>query len=146
MSTSCRECSKSLKRSGPPPNSKQSLKPNYHGSVNPCLPTPSTKLSFNNRQEHVLAMKALNLTTLLCAAILSSSQAGTVVAPNGYASTAGPNGLNTLLRGTGAPRLFSNGSSEIRGSRLLGGNSPTSLAGRGLAATPFFISAHLASS
>jgi hypothetical protein len=51
-------------------------------------------------------MKALNLTTLLCAAILSSSQAGTVVAPNGYASTAGPNGLNNLLRGTGAPRTY----------------------------------------
>jgi hypothetical protein len=51
-------------------------------------------------------MKALNLTTLLCAAILFSSQAGTVVAPNGYSSTAGLNGLNTLLRGTGAPRTY----------------------------------------
>jgi hypothetical protein len=51
-------------------------------------------------------MKTLNLTTLLCAGILSSSQAGTVVAPIDYTSTAGPNGLNTLLRGTGAPRTY----------------------------------------
>jgi hypothetical protein len=46
------------------------------------------------------------LLTLFCASFIPLVHAGTVVAPIGYTATAGPNGLNTLLRGTGAARTY----------------------------------------